>query len=392
VPDPRSAPPDNAITEDATQQTSKETAPDVGMLLHGRQRGRRGDLLAAYGGNRLTEEAVLAALEWLARNQLKDGSWSLTGPYSDGAISENVVAATAMALLAFQGHGDTHIMPDPGGFDSDKKYQRAVRYSKIVANGWSALFKYLQKDGSFRFDEGWQTDQRLYSQGQAMIAICEIYAMTEDEKFKEPAQRVVDYAVKIQDAAGGWRYFPGQDSDTSVSGWFMMGLQSARMGKLDVPQAALDKLSGYLDKVAMVDGRQYRYRIGGPTTDAMTAEGLLCRQYLGWDRNDPRMLGGAQFISQRPMEWIDGKRNVYYWYYATQVVHHMEGDYWRRWNNVMKQMLPSNQVRKGKEHGSWNPNGDNPHGEIAGRLYVTCLSTYMLEIYYRHLPIYRKLL
>jgi hypothetical protein len=264
-----------------------------------------------------------------------------------------------------------------------------VRFSKVVANGWSALLKYLERDGSFRVDEGWVEEQRLYAQGQATIAICEIYAMSEDEKFKEPAQRVVDYAVRIQDSAGGWRYVPGSDSDVSVSGWFMMGLQSARMAHLDVPQKALDKLSGFLDSVAMVDGRQYRYRVNGPTTDAMTAEGLLCRQYLGWKRGDPRMLGGVQFIGERPMVWADGKRNVYYWYYATQVAHHMEGEYWRKWNNVMKQMLPTHQVRQGKEDGSWDPKGDR-WGEMAGRLYVTCLSTYMLEVYYRHLPIYRK--
>lgn len=389
VPDPFAAAPDSPETEDAIHASSDVKAPDLGMALHGRQRGRAGDLLAAYGGNRLTEEAVLAALEWLARNQLKDGSWSLTGPYSDGALDENKLAATAMALLAFQGHGDTHIAPDQGAFKTDAEYQRAVRFSKVVANGWSAMMKTLEKDGSFRVE--CPSHERLYAQGQATIAICEIYAMTKDEKFKEPAQRVVDYAVTIQDKqGGGWRYEPGVDSDTSVSGWFMMGLQSARMGQLNVPQETLDKLTKFLDSVAMVEGRQYRYRLNGPTTDAMTAEGLLCRQYLGWQRNDPRMLGGMQFIAARPMEWAAGKRNAYYWYYATQVAHHMEGQYWRDWNNVMKQMLPTNQTRKGKEDGSWNPNGD-VYGDTHGRLYVTCLSVYMLEVYYRHLPIYRKI-
>jgi hypothetical protein len=390
VKDPLSAPPDNPTVDDAMHASSDKTAPDVGMALDGRQRGRAGDLLAAYGGNRLTEEAVLAALEWLARNQHKDGSWSLTGPYSDGASDENKLAATTMALLAFQGHGDTHIPPDPGAFKKDSDYERAVRFSKVVANGWAAMLKTLEKDGSFSVD--CLSHERLYSQGQALIAICEIYAMTKDEKFKEPAQRVVDYAVAIQDKqGGGWRYEPGMDSDTSVSGWYMMGLQSARMGNLNVPQETLDRLTKYLDSVAMVEGRQYRYRLNGPTTDAMTAEGLLCRQYLGWKRNDPRMLGGMQFIAERPMQWSTGKRNVYYWYYATQVAHHMEGQYWRDWNNVMKQMLPSNQTRKGKEDGSWNPNGDI-YGDTHGRLYVTCLSVYMLEVYYRHLPIYRKIL
>ena len=65
----------------------------------------------------------------------------------------------------------------------------------------------------------------------------------------------------------------------------------------------------------------------------------------------------------------------------------MEGEPWRKWNNVMKQVLPENQEQGGKERGSWSPRGDR-HGSPGGRLYVTCLSIYMLEVYYRHLPIY----
>ena len=68
----------------------------------------------------------------------------------------------------------------------------------------------------------------------AMIAICELYAMTDDSRLRMPAQRSVDYAVKIQDSLGGWRYQPGSDSDTSVTGWFVMGLQSARMAGLEL--------------------------------------------------------------------------------------------------------------------------------------------------------------
>ena len=66
-------------------------------------------LLGKYGGTSQTEAGVENGLAWLAKQQRADGTWSLTGPYSDGSrTGENSVAATAMALLAFQGHGDTH--------------------------------------------------------------------------------------------------------------------------------------------------------------------------------------------------------------------------------------------------------------------------------------------
>jgi hypothetical protein len=79
---------------------------------------------------------------------------------------------------------------------------------------------------------------------------------------------------------------------------------------------------------------------------------------------------------------------VYYWYYATQVCHHLEGRHWRAWNDVMRTVLPAHQEQDGKERGSWDPDGD-AWGNSGGRLYVTCLSIYMLEVYYRHLPIYQ---
>ena len=45
--------------------------------------------------------------------------------------------------------------------------------------------------------------------------------------------------------------------------------------------------------------------------------------------------------------------------------------------------------KNGPEAGSWDPTQD-AWGYAGGRLYVTCLSAYMLEVYYRHLPIYTK--
>ena len=120
-------------------------------------------------------------------------------------------------------------------------------------------------------------------------------------------------------------------------------------------------------------------------TFAMTAEGLLCRQYLGWPRSDERLLAGVNLLLAHPMDWAD--RDVYAWYYATQVLHHLEGPAWEQWNQTMRELLPAQQTMVGPERGSWSPHGDW-WGSHAGRLYVTCLSLYMLEVYYRHLPIY----
>ena len=203
------------------------------------------------------------------------------------------------------------------------------------------------------------------------------------------AQRAVRYCVNTQFPDGGWKYeYPRKESDTSVTGWILMGLQSARMAGIQVPQPTFDKVSRFLDTVAKEGGSKYVYEtrevfIRDPT---MTAEALLCRQYLGWKRDDPRLLKGVEYIVEHTIG--NSNTDVYYWYYATQVMHHMGGEDWTRWNNVMREVIPDNQTTAGAERGSWSPNGDR-WGNYGGRLYETCLCIYMLEVYYRHLPIYK---
>ncbi|MCH2130723.1 MAG: terpene cyclase/mutase family protein [Pirellulaceae bacterium] len=372
VEDPLSLPPMVDIVERATSLTSEEySIPEIGSALQGRTPGMKRALLAAYGGTPGTEAAVELALKWFARYQHRNGFWSLTGHYDNGATIENQVAATAMALLAFQGAGHTHLHGD---------------YIDVVRRGWHALLGSQKTDGDFW--RGGLVQQRLYAQAQATIALCELYGMTHDEEYREPAQRAINYAIEIQDSEGGWRYEPGYLSDTSVTGWFVMALQSARMAYLEVDSAALEKVAKYLDSASSVDGTRYGYRPREGGTLPMTAEALLCRQYLGWARNDSRLMLGVEYISDHSIDFRD--RNVYYWYYATQVIHHMNDHSWDKWNRVMRVELPRNQVQTGKEKGSWSPVGDR-WGSHGGRLYTTALSTYMLEVYYRHLPIYADL-
>ena len=54
----------------------------------------------------------------------------------------------------------------------------------------------------------------------------------------------------------------------------------------------------------------------------------------------------------------------------------------------MQQAVPTAQGKTVNDKGNWSPTGDRwgAHGE---RLYVTCLSINMLDVYYRHLPIYK---
>jgi hypothetical protein len=65
---------------------------------------------------------------------------------------------------------------------------------------------------------------------------------------------------------------------------------------------------------------------------------------------------------------------------------HFGGQPWQNWNSKMRDLLIEAQVKQGSDAGSWEPVGG--HSKEGGRLYQTALATMILEVYYRHLPIY----
>ena len=365
---------DSAELSDADEITPMEfgSGPELATvrpMFDGRTGAMKKALLAIYGGTAETQDAVARGLAWLQRNQRKNGSWSMRGPYNDGAISENECAATAMALLAFLGDGNTHMKGE---------------YREEVEKGVKHLLK-LQDRSGFMAKQA-RSHEKMYSQAQATIVLCELYGMTKDSWLREPAQRAIDFAQESQSPQGGWRYEPKIDSDTSITGWFVMALESGRSAGLEVNVSVLKKVNDYLDTASSFDDAAYGYQANSGASPAMTAEGLLCRQYTIWKRDHPPLRRGIKaLLLDAPFTLSD--RDVYYWYYATQVMHHFGGSDWRKWNDVMRVELPKAQVIGGREDGSWAPQGDR-WGRNHGRLYTTCLSLYCLEVYYRHMPLY----
>jgi hypothetical protein len=229
--------------------------------------------------------------------------------------------------------------------------------------------------------------------------------MTRDPRLREPAQRALDFIIAAQHPTeGGWRYAPQRESDTSVSGWQMMALKSGELSGLDVPRATYDRLSGWLDyaQAPGQQGSQYVYLPASKQLQqrspsiVMTAEALLMRLYLGWERNDPRLIAGADYLAANLPQFgtrNQPSRDAYYWYYATQVMFQVQGPHWESWNARLRDLLVNSQASDGVLAGSWDPLGEVPDrwGRPAGRIYVTAMHLLMLEVYYRHLPLYQTL-
>jgi hypothetical protein len=341
-----------------------------------------------------TEEAIDRGLAFLARYQAPDGGWSLQGFPEEAQLATDT-AATALAIIAFQGAGYNH---------------REHQYKDVVRGGLDFLVKSQKENGDLfvPLDDNSNRSVWLYSHSLAALALCEAYGMTQDPDLREPAQRAIDFIVASQDKqGGGWRYSPGLNTDTSVTGWMMMALKSGELAGLSVPSETYAGIERWLDasQQSASEPHLFRYNPFAPDTPeqrhgrkasrTMTAVGLLMRMYTGWRRDNANLARGADYLAENlpaigtPRQ---PERDTYYWYYGTQVMFHMGGEHWQRWNSRLHPLIVQSQVPAGPLAGSWDPKGPVPDrwGPHGGRLYVTTLNLLSLEVFYRHLPLYEE--
>lgn len=394
APKPAENKPEPAEVKPAETAGRNVKPADVSQSLKLRTRRGRLGKVDGTGEKDTVQSAIEAGLQWLKRQQQAGGNWQLHQGYPDAGRPSlrTDTGATALALLAFLGDGQTH---------------RSGDHKDVVSNGLSWLKRIQKADGDFHDHDDLGRQTAFYAHAQATIAICEAFALTGDESLRKSAEQAVQFLVRTQQPQqGGWRYTPQTVetmADLSVTGWVLMALHTARMAEIEVPDEAYSLASVFLDAVAVGNGSKYRYLPSDPETKArpgMTAEGLLCRQWLGWERNDIAMRQGVEWLlqPQHQPEWSPGRRNVYDWYYMAQTLHNLGGEPWKKWYGHTQSIILTAQKRRGSRSapndvvGSWSPHEPDGHADehshLAGRLYLTVMCLLVLETPTRHAPLY----
>jgi hypothetical protein len=373
----------------------------------GRSGATKSRLLKAGGGNDESERAVAAGLAWLARQQKSNGSWVFDG---DPKQKNGLTTSTAMALLPFLAAGQTHKI--------------SCKYQKTVNDALQFLTANLNTSTG-RFNLG--SPQYMYGHGIATMALCEAYGMSKDRRLLPYAQAAVNFLVANQASDGSWGYQPKTPGDTSIVGWELQALKAGQLTKeIVVPDTTIKRALKFLDSVASGSRKAvYGYRgPDGKPGSSLTAVGLLCRYYFdGWGPGSAGMAEGVpglfgtpkkgakpgepQTNRQRAPKTRDQvKKNsampdMYYYYYATQVVHFFEGPEWKEWNEGPKDekgqriggmrdwLLLTQNKAEAPLVGSWAPDSGSI-GKNCGRIGTTALALLTLEVYYRHLPLYKR--
>lgn len=336
------------------------------------------------------ERAVEAGLAWLARHQLSDGRWQLHEGYPDASLStlRTDAGATALALLAFLGAGQTH--------------ERGT-HREVVDRGLKWLIGQQDPETGdlhdIRFDQGRYTT--FYAHATGTLVLAEALAMTGDETLRAPLERAVSHLLNAQHPKfGGWRYRPMtplMEADTSVTGLALVALHSARLAGVEVSLDDFARASGFLDRVQQDGGARYRYQPSSPAdsaTSAVTSQALLGRLWMGWPANHPSLRRGEELLlaSEGQPEWANGHRNVVAWLFVAEFLNQYDQAAFAKWFPKVRDLVVSQQASRGSAdiRGSWHPT--QPRGTVeefadnAGRLYITCLCVLLLETPYRHAP------
>ncbi len=326
------------------------------------------DRLKKEGGKEDYEDQVVNALRWLQKNQAADGSWKAQG---------KPVAMTGLALLAYLGHCET-----PASQEFGETVQNAIIY----------LINVSQKNGG-KLATNTAEKHWCYEHAIATYAIAEAYTLCKVFKIpmpglEESVQAAGNHIIGSQHDSGGWDYAYDtsgtRGGDTSIACWHLQALKACKTTKIEFN--GLDKCAKkgikYLegaknDKGTIGYGTTGNNLAHGPT---MTPGGALCFQQWG---------KGNRSLTRNAIKWITStnefdykkKANLYMHYYSSQAMINTRGKAWTDYNKKTMANLADAQ----NPDGSWSLPGGAAHG-MSSKHYATCLSTLMMEVYYRFLP------
>lgn len=374
--------------------------------------GVRSDAAAYYGGTFASEAAVEQALIWLTRHQSEDGGWRFDHTHREECDCDNTgthpgsTGATGIALLAFYGAGYHH---------ADGPH------ASTILRGLHFLLGKSNKQSETTYDlfDGDTGHGGIYQHGIATAALAEALAINRailERVKRDPAELSSNGSTSIMQAreleelqaklsagcelainyivahqhprSGGWGYYFQQSGDTSILGWQLMALATARGEGIEIPRETWRNADGFLDSVLADFG--YAYSPGKERKISTTAIGALCRFWASPGYKRSRLKHSIELV----LEHGPSKGDMYYNYYATQALFAWgdekspDGEkLWTEWNDKTRDLLITLQSHDGHETGSWFFGSRRE----AGRHFDTCLAALTLEVYYRKLPAFQRL-
>jgi len=339
-----------------------------------------------------SEEAAALGLEWLARNQGKEGNW--------GSHDLGLVSVGALAFLS-AGHS-----PETGKYKENVR--RALDY--VLSNAKSSGLLNIS---------GKQRD--MYNHGLSTFVLTQAYGLSNDKRVGRALRKAIKIILDTQCRDGGWTYHATRQErghDLSLAVMQAKALRGAMDIGIHIPRetitTAIKSVQGYYrskrtnadDMAKRFGWRQEDARYpgrftynGGSGTTAMAAAGAVCLQEFGKykdyriRRSMQGVLGDIQDKNRMKVEPGRMPFDAYTMYYVSQALYQVGGDLWQKGYPQIRKALVDTQTRKTggggdkSGYGSWS---GKRVGGVPGQLFATSVAVFTLNIPNRYLPILQQ--
>lgn len=310
-----------------------------------------------------TDEAVRRGVQYLVRNQGRNGSWV-------SSRQNYPCTMTAMAGLALMAAGNT---PTEGPYADN--VNRAVQY----------LLRNARPSGLIAAPH--MEQRSMYGHGFAMLFLSQAYGMEPNRARQQELRRVLERAIALtaraQSKDGGWFYSPDSQSDEgSVTVTQIQALRACRDAGLYVPREVIDRASEYIAKCQNKDGGiSYSLQSRGNSLPAITAA-AVATMYSAGEYEHPVSKGALDFTLrtlQSNRGVISGGHGFYTRLYVSQTMWISSEENWTRFFPKDRDTL----LKEQKPNGSWD---DNSTGEI----FSTAVAIMTLQLPYELVPVYLR--
>jgi prenyltransferase beta subunit len=326
---------------------------------------------------RALEAASAKGLDWLTKNQGKDGSWGKTHP----------IAATSFACLAY-------LSASAEPFDGAHGRALVKGLEFLLANQDKGMFK--QNGHSWIHGQGFGTLALSEAYGRSLF--CKVKP---DLDMKKP-RAAVEAAVKIiadnQSVSGGWWYTPRAPNqhEGSTTVCAVQALVSAQNFGIPINDKVLDKGFEYLKKCQAKDGG-FNYQLGDGTSMKEGTAAAVATLGLMQKFDFQVMINGFNFLLKITPATISRERFPYYGHFYGAMGMHLlyqeyKGDkafetktqgYLR---DVQKELLAWQ-----KQDGAWPLKGFMVEGNLENEGYSTAFALIALQVPNSRLSIQNRL-
>ena len=318
---------------------------------------------------RRTVDAIEKGVQFLARAQSRDGSFR-----EKGGMGSYPACMTALAGMAFLGHGDT---PTRGRYAGNVR--RAVLFLTDP--------RQAQRSGLITSSGGGEEARSMYGHGFSTMFLAQALGEGGDPALEQRIQRVLRGAIELtarsQSARGGWLYTPDSTGDEgSVTVTQVQALRACRNAGLAVPFRVIKQAVGYIEASAQQDGG-IAYNAGGRGSQPAISA-AACAVLYNAGQYDSKIAAKCLDYCRRTINVDGGGGGGFgHWFYTHL---YLSQAYWqsggRDWNTYYPK-IRDHLIRAQSSDGSWE-------GDMVGRVYGTSLAITILTLPFERVPLYMR--